>query len=109
MKKESVQTAKAKSKKKAGAQSFSLYITGASPNSSRAVANIKVLFEKYLPGNHELDIIDVYQHPKIASEVNIIVLPMLIRHSPLPERRLLGDMSDVDKMIRILSLTTVDK
>jgi circadian clock protein KaiB len=105
MKKETGQIPQ-KRNKKSGAQSFSLYITGASPNSSRAVANIKMLFEKYLPGNHELDIIDVYQYPKIAGEVNIIALPMLVRHSPLPEKRLLGDMSNLDKMIRALSLTT---
>ena len=83
---------------------FRLYVTGASPNSSRAITNIKNIFERCLKGKYELSIIDVYQQPQIAKDVDIIALPLLIRKLPLPERRLIGNMSDIDKVIRSLDL-----
>jgi circadian clock protein KaiB len=85
-------------------QRYSLYITGASPNSSRAVANIKRLFEANLPEMHELDIIDVYQQPQTALKANIIALPLLIRTFPLPEKRFIGDMSNLEKLVQSLNL-----
>jgi circadian clock protein KaiB len=88
---------------------FRLYVTGASPNSSRAITNIKNIFERCLKGQYELSIIDVYQQPQIAKDVDIIALPLLIRKLPLPERRLIGDMADKDKVIRSLGLTNIDQ
>ena len=83
---------------------FQLYITGASPNSSRAISNLKIMFEKYMKSNYQLQIIDVYQQPQVAETVNIIALPLLIRKLPLPERRLIGDMSDEEKLKKCLGL-----
>lgn len=83
---------------------FRLYITGASPNSSRAVANIKKIFDQYIKGQYQLSIIDVYQQPQVTKNVNIVALPLLIRLLPVPERRLIGDMSDEDKVVRSLGL-----
>ena len=84
---------------------FRLYITGASPNSSRAITNLKNIFERYLGNHYELNIIDVYQQPQIVNKVNIVALPLLVRKMPLPERRLIGDMSDRDKVIKSLELS----
>lgn len=83
---------------------FRLYITGASPNSARAVANIKNIFERHLKGQYQLNIIDVYQQPQVTKDVDIVALPLLIRIEPIPQRRLIGDMSDEDKVIRSLDL-----
>jgi len=83
---------------------FRLYVTGASPNSSRAITNIKDLFETHLKDQYELNIIDVYQQPQVAKTVDIIALPLLIRKMPLPERRLIGDMSDREKLIKSLGI-----
>jgi len=83
---------------------FQLYITGASPNSSRAISNLKILFEKYMKSCYQLQIIDVYQQPQIAESVDIIALPLLIRKLPLPERRLIGDMSNEKKIMKSLDL-----
>ena len=83
---------------------FQLYITGASPNSSRAISNLKILFEKYMKSSYQLQIIDVYQQPAVAENVDIIALPLLIRKLPLPERRLIGDMSDEEKLKKSLGL-----
>ncbi len=87
---------------------FRLYITGASPNSSRAITNLKFFFEKYLKSRYELQIIDVYQQPQVTKSVDIIALPLLIRKLPLPERRLIGDMSNEEKIMKSLGLTNVE-
>ena len=84
---------------------FRLYITGASPNSARAITNLKKIFERYLKGQYELNVIDVYQHPQIVAKVNIVALPLLVRTMPLPERRLIGDMSDGEKVLKSLGLS----
>jgi circadian clock protein KaiB len=83
---------------------FQLYITGASPNSSRAISHLKILLDKCMNGRYQLQIIDVYQQPGIAESVDIIALPLLIRKRPLPERRLIGDMSDEEKVKKSLGL-----
>ncbi|HEY4325208.1 MAG TPA: circadian clock KaiB family protein [Mucilaginibacter sp.] len=82
-----------------------LFVTGATPNSTRAIANLKEICEEHLKGNYELEIIDVYQQPFIAASEQIIALPLLIKKSPFPERRLIGDMSDTKKVLRGLNLT----
>lgn len=84
---------------------LSLFITGASPNSVRAVNNIKSICEEYLSGKYELKIIDVYQLPEVAQREQIIALPTLIKRGPAPERRLVGDMSDTNKVLRGLGIT----
>ncbi len=83
---------------------FRLYITGASPNSSRAITNLKAFLEKYLLTNYDLQIIDVYQQPQIAQTVDIIALPLLVKKFPLPERRMIGDMSNSEKILKSLNL-----
>ena len=82
-----------------------LFITGASPNSVRAISNIKTICETYLHGRYALQIIDVYQEQKIAMEQQIIALPMLLKKFPLPERRMIGDLSHTEKVLSALGLT----
>ena len=81
-----------------------LYVTGATPNSVRAINNIKAICEKYLKNDYELEIIDVYQQPLIAKSEQIIALPLLIKLSPLPLKRLIGNMSDTQKVLKGLEL-----
>jgi len=82
-----------------------LFVTGASPNSARAIANLKNICDEYLREKHELEIIDVYQQPLIAQSEQIIALPLLIKKAPGIERRLIGDMSDKEKVLRGLGLS----
>ena len=82
-----------------------LFITGATPNSMRAVSNIKQICESHLKGNYSLEVIDVYQQLDIAEKEQLIALPLLIKKKPLPERRLIGDMSDTEKVLKGLGLT----
>ena len=82
-----------------------LFTTGASMNSLRAVNNLKKICEKHLFGNYSLEIIDVYQQKNLAEKENIIALPLLIKSFPLPERRMVGDMSDTPKVLKGLGLS----
>jgi circadian clock protein KaiB len=76
-----------------------LYVTGLTPKSTRAIANVQRLCEEYLKGFYELKIIDIYQQPKLAKEEQIIATPTLIKKLPLPIRRLIGDMSDTERFL----------
>jgi circadian clock protein KaiB len=81
-----------------------LFVTGASSNSLRAISNIKRICENHIKGKYTLEIIDVYQQKSIAEAEQIIALPLLIKTLPLPARRLIGDMSDTNKVLRGLRL-----
>ena len=83
-----------------------LFVTGASLNSTRAIANIKHICEQYLPGKYSLEIIDVYQQKAVAEQEQLIALPLLIKRSPFPERRLIGDLSDTKKVLKGLGLSS---
>jgi circadian clock protein KaiB len=81
-----------------------LFIAGASPNSLRAISNMRSFCEEYLKGRYHLEIVDVYQQPQIATKDQVIALPLLIKSSPLPYKRLIGDMSDKAKVMKGLDL-----
>lgn len=81
-----------------------LFITGATPNSVRAITNIKQICEDHLKDRYSLEIIDVYQQQKIAEQEQLIALPLLIKKCPLPERRMIGDLSDTGKVLKGLGL-----
>lgn len=81
-----------------------LYITGVTPNSSRAVANVKKICDKHLDGNYELEIIDVYQQPRLAIGDEIVAAPTLLKKLPLPLRRMIGDMSNTERTLVDLDL-----
>ncbi len=76
-----------------------LYVTGTSPQSVKAIGNLKKICEEHLKGLYELEVIDLYQRPQLAREEQIIAAPTLIRKLPLPLRRLIGDMSDIERVL----------
>ncbi len=76
-----------------------LYVTGMTPRSTRAIANVRNLCEEHLKGAYELKVIDIYQQPKLAAGEQIIATPTLIKQLPLPLRKLIGDMSDTEKFL----------
>lgn len=82
-----------------------LFISGASPNSVRAINNIQKILEEHLKDRYTLSVIDIYQEKNIAQQEQIIALPLLIRKFPLPERRLIGDMSNTTKVLDYLEIT----
>ena len=80
-----------------------LFVSGVLQNSVHAIKNLNEICEKYLKDNYELEIIDIYQQPERAVTEQIIVIPVLIIKYPLPERRLIGDLSNVEKVLKILN------
>jgi circadian clock protein KaiB len=81
-----------------------LYVTGSTSASVRAIANIKQICEKYLQGSYELEVVDLYQQPTLAKGEQIIAAPTLIKKLPLPLRRIIGDMSDTERVLVGLDL-----
>ncbi|GAB3851716.1 circadian clock protein KaiB [Hymenobacter terrigena] len=81
-----------------------LYITGATPNSTRAVRNIKDICELHLKGRYELLIVDVFQQPDLAEREDLIGVPTLIKRSPGLVRRLVGDLSDRERVLKALGI-----
>jgi circadian clock protein KaiB len=73
-----------------------LYITGKTPKSDRAIANLKEICEKELEGLYELKIIDVLDHPQLAEDEKILATPTLIKSLPPPLRRIIGDLSNAE-------------
>jgi circadian clock protein KaiB len=76
-----------------------LYIAGTTPRSIRALQRIKSICETYLQGRCELEVIDVYQSSEQLQLDNIVVIPTLIKQLPLPLQRMIGDLSDTEKVL----------
>ena len=74
------------------------------PRSTRAIANIKEICEEHLKGRYDLQVIDLYQQPVLAEGDQIIAVPTLIRKLPLPLRRIIGDLSDRERVLVGLDL-----
>ena len=76
-----------------------LFITGTTSKSVLALTNLKRICEEYLEGRYDLEVIDLYQNPGLAKDEQIIAAPTLIKKLPLPFRRIIGDMSDIEKVL----------
>jgi circadian clock protein KaiB len=74
------------------------------PKSTRAIASIKQICEKYLRGRYDLEVIDVYRHPMLAKDEQILAVPALVKKLPLPLRTLLGDLSNTERVLLGLDL-----
>jgi circadian clock protein KaiB len=83
---------------------FRLYVTGQTPRSVKSIDNLKRFCEKHLKDQYEMEVIDIYQQPGLASENQIVAAPTLIKRLPLPLRRLVGDLSNQDRVLTGLDL-----
>jgi circadian clock protein KaiB len=83
---------------------FRLYIAGDAPHSAQAVANFKVICQKYLQDCHEIEVIDVLKDPLRALKDGVLVTPTLVKVSPAPPTRIIGDLSQTTKVIWALGL-----
>ena len=81
-----------------------LYVAGMTSRSTRAVENVRAFCEKHLEGRYDLQVIDVYQQPALARTEQLIAAPTLIKKLPQPLRRLIGDMSNEDRILIGLDL-----
>jgi circadian clock protein KaiB len=81
-----------------------LYVTGSTPRSLRAIADVRQFCEEYIYGRYDLEVIDLYQQPQLAEGEQIIAAPTLIKKLPLPLRRIIGDMSQSERVLVGLDL-----
>lgn len=81
-----------------------LYVTGQTPRTERAIFNLRRICEERLRGRYQLYIIDVLEQPHLAEAEKILATPTLIKELPLPTRRIIGDLSDTDKVLQGLDL-----
>ncbi len=81
-----------------------LYVTGVTPRSTRAIANIRKICEEHLKGRYELELIDIYQQITLARDEQIVAAPTLIKKLPLPLRRIIGDMSSPGRVLVALGI-----
>ncbi len=81
-----------------------LYVSGSTPRAARAIENLQRVCEQELRGQYELRIIDVLEHPELAEDDKVLATPTLIKQLPPPLRRVIGDLSDSDKVLLGLGL-----
>jgi len=84
-----------------------LYVTGMTARSARAVKNLQSICDEYLKGRYDLEVIDIYQQPVLTRGEQIIAAPTLIKKLPLPMRRIIGDMSNRERVLLGLDLVLV--
>jgi len=81
-----------------------LYVAGTRTCSVRAVANIKRICERYIPGRYRLDVVDLYQQPALAKQDEVLAAPTLVRTEPGPTCRIVGDLSDEQRVLAGLGI-----
>lgn len=81
-----------------------LYVTGSTPRSTRAIENMRRICATYLQGHYDLEVIDIYQNPAAAVDHQIIAAPTLVKLLPLPLRRVVGDLSNTEKVLAGLEI-----
>jgi circadian clock protein KaiB len=87
-----------------GRYKLRLFVTGSTPRSSRAIANMRKICEENLRGRYDLEVVDVYENPDATRELQIIATPALVKILPEPLRRIIGDLSDKERVLAGLNL-----
>lgn len=83
-----------------------LYVSGMTPNSQRAIENVRKICTEHLEGRYQLEIIDIYQQPNFAKEGQIVATPTLVKELPEPLRKFIGDMSQTERILMGLGIRT---
>jgi circadian clock protein KaiB len=81
-----------------------LYVAGTTPQSMRAILNARKFSEEHFGDRYQLEVIDIYQRPALARDEQIVAVPTLVRRLPLPLRKLVGDLSDTERVLVGLDL-----
>jgi len=100
-------TAKAKTPKKEMAYDLRLYVAGQTPRSLHAFANLKRICEQHLAGRYRIQIIDLLENPQLAKGDQILAIPTLVRNIPKPARKIIGDLSNTDRVLVGLDIRPV--
>jgi circadian clock protein KaiB len=90
-----------------GRYKLRLFVTGSTPRSARAIANMRKICEENLHGRYDLEVVDVYENPNATRELQIVATPTLVKVLPEPLRRIIGDLSNKERVLAGLNLTPV--
>jgi circadian clock protein KaiB len=82
-----------------------LVVAGRTRRSQRAIENLRTICEEHLSGQVDLEVIDIYQQPELAEKYHVIAAPTLVKLLPLPIRRVIGDLSEKERVLRGLEIT----
>ena len=85
-----------------------LYVAGQTPKAITAFTNLKKICEEQLGGRYSIEVIDLLKNPQLANEYQIVALPTLIRKLPVPVRKIIGDLSDTERVLIGLDLLSVN-
>jgi circadian clock protein KaiB len=91
-----------------GSWNLRLYVAGQTPKSITAFANLKQLCEQHLPGRYQIEIVDLVKQPQLAQNDQIVALPTLVRKLPEPIKRVIGDLSNLERVMVGLDLRMAD-
>ena len=91
-------------KTRADAYILRLYVAGHTPRSVTAFANLKKICEEYLAGKYQIEVIDLLENPKLAQGDQILAIPTLVRKLPQPVRKIIGDLSNTERVLVGLDL-----
>lgn len=83
---------------------LTLFVIGASDLSAQAISNVRQLCDRYLPDRYRLSVVDLVDDPEAAKRSGVLATPTLVKHRPLPVRRLVGDLSQVDRVLSVLEI-----
>ena len=81
-----------------------LYVAGQTPKSLAAFANLKKICEEHMPGQYEIEVIDLLKKPQLASGDQILAIPTLVRKLPEPIKKIIGDLSNTERVLVGLDL-----
>lgn len=81
-----------------------LYVTGSTPRSTRAVAKARQICDQNLAGRYSLEVIDIYTHPEASRDAQVVAAPTLLKLQPPPSRRIIGDLSDTERVVAGLNI-----
>ena len=83
---------------------LTLFVSGASDMSARAIRNVRRICDEHLPGRYQLEVVDVHRDASLMSAHDVVAAPTLIKESPLPKRMLVGDLSDTPRVLAALDI-----
>src|SRR6201992_2089391 len=90
-----------------GRYKLRLFVTGSTPRSARAIENMRRICEENLQGRYDLEVVDVYRNPEATRELQVVATPTLVKILPEPLRRIIGDLSDEERVLAGLDLVQV--
>lgn len=104
---QSMSTAAGESALPGGLYNLRLYVAGQTPKSITALANLKIICEERLAGRYQIEVIDLLEHPQLAAGDQIVAVPTLVRRLPEPLKRIIGNLSDMERVLVGLDLRPV--